>query len=75
MKQLGNTFGILALIFGIIGIFLNMVIIIPVLAIIFGIIGISRDDSRGKSTAGLILGIIGLILGILFWLWIISIMQ
>ena len=39
--------------------------LIPGIAVIFGIIGIIADDSKGMAIAGLILGIIGLIVGFL----------
>ena len=67
---MGKVFGVLALIFGLIGLlggwFLGFFIpygayILPGLAIVFGIIGIVKDDSKGLGIAGLILGIIGLI--------------
>ena len=39
--------------------------LIPAIAIIFGIIGIIKDDTKGLAIAGLILGAIALILGLL----------
>ncbi len=39
--------------------------LIPAIAIIFGIIGIIKDDSKGLAMAGLILGAIALILGLI----------
>ena len=39
--------------------------VIPAIAIIFGIIGIIKDDPKGLSIAGLILGSIALVLGLL----------
>ena len=39
--------------------------LIPAIAIIFGIIGIIRDDTKGLAIAGLILGVIALILGLI----------
>jgi len=70
---MGNkTFGILALVFGIIGFF--TLGITGILAIIFGAIGLSKDEEKGLAIAGLILGIISLILGIILivvlWAWI-----
>ncbi|MDX1798844.1 MAG: hypothetical protein R3255_09365, partial [Candidatus Lokiarchaeia archaeon] len=38
---------------------------LPILAIIFGGIGISKDDSKGLGVAGLILGIVALIIWII----------
>jgi len=70
---MGKVFGILALIFGILG-FIGWLLFgllpfnlpfsgfyLPVAAIVFGIIGIIVDDSKGMAIAGLILGIIGII--------------
>ena len=87
-----NTFGIVALVFGLISIpisgamaiivsmgdlgFLTFDIIIlafvigwlvPFTAIIFGIIGIVKDESKGMAIAGLILGIVSLLIGILIY--------
>ena len=39
--------------------------LIPAIAVIFGIIGIIKDDTKGLAIAGLILGAIALILGLL----------
>lgn len=67
---MGKVFGILALVFGLIGLlggwFLGFFVpfgalYLPGAAIVFGIIGIIVDDSKGMAIAGLILGIIGII--------------
>ena len=67
---MSNTMGVIALIFGILGlccgwileVFIPFVsIIFPIIAIIFGAIGIKKDDSNGMAIAGLILGIISLV--------------
>ena len=70
---MGKTFGILALIFGLLGfvgwlLFAFIPIFLPFsgfyfpgAAIVFGIIGIIVDDSKGMAIAGLILGIIAVI--------------
>ena len=39
--------------------------LIPAIAIIFGIIGIIKDEAKGLAIAGLILGAIALILGLI----------
>ena len=44
--------------------------LIPAIAVIFGIIGIIKDDTKGLAIAGLILGAIALILGIVIRLMI-----
>ena len=38
--------------------------VIPAIAIIFGIIGIIKDDPKGLSIAGLILGFLAIVLGL-----------
>lgn len=62
---MGKIYGILSLIFAIIGIFFAGIILGPI-AIILGVIGRKEDDSKGLATAGLIIGIIVTILAILF---------
>jgi hypothetical protein len=76
VQKLGKTFGVLALVFGLVA-----VILVPVfffvfyfaygsyvfyalagLAIVFGIIGMIKDDSKGLGVVGLILGIVALVL-------------
>jgi len=64
-----NSFGITALVLGICGIFF-LPILLGILAIIFGSIGISRNQKYAK--AGLILGILDLIIGIIFAVLILS---
>ena len=68
---MGKIFGLLGLIFGLIGIigvwfitffFYFGALLIGILAIVFGGIGIAKDDSKGLGIAGLILGIITLII-------------
>ena len=63
---MGNTFGIIALIFGIIGLCCGWILsyiglVFPVVAIVCGAIGMKKDDSAGMSIAGLVLGIISVI--------------
>ncbi|NVM46051.1 MAG: DUF4190 domain-containing protein [Candidatus Lokiarchaeota archaeon] len=70
---MGKTFGILALIFGILGFFAWIIFLfipfnlpysgfyIPGAAIVFGIIGIIVDDSKGMAIAGLVLGCIAIV--------------
>jgi hypothetical protein len=71
---MGKVWGALSLVFALVSLILGWLIIIfvpfgsyimwalPILAIIFGIIGIIVDDSKGMAIAGLILGIIAIIL-------------
>ncbi len=67
---MGKVFGILALVFGLIGLLGGWLLVLflpfgqyylPVAAIVFGIIGIITDDSKGMAIAGLVLGVIGII--------------
>jgi len=72
---MGKVFGALSLVFALVSLLAGWAIVIflfpygmyimwvlPILAIIFGIIGIVKDDSKGLGIAGLIIGIIALIL-------------
>ncbi|MFX1363899.1 MAG: hypothetical protein ACFFCE_14035 [Promethearchaeota archaeon] len=70
---MGNGFGVLSFLLGIIGIgalFLKFVLnlhghialIFAVLAIIFGIIGVAVDDSKALGVIGLIIGIVVVII-------------
>ena len=78
----GQTFGLTALIFGLLSIPAGIIAafrfyiawIIPPIAIIFGIMGIKKDDVKGKSVAGFVLGSVGLVIGlylifvyVIFW--------
>ena len=64
MKFRGKIFGILSIIFGILGIalfFTGYTLILAPLAIIFGIIGLFKDDNKALPIIGIILGFIGFI--------------
>ena len=77
---MGKALGIVALVFGIIGIATSLISFIPtpfvilwyvplttsVVGIICGGIGIKMDDSPGLAITGLVLGSVGLIIWILF---------
>ena len=70
---MGKTFGIIALLCGIIGLFGWLLFALlpfalpysayylPGAAILFGIIGLFADDSKGMSIAGLIFGIFDIV--------------
>jgi uncharacterized membrane protein len=63
---MGNAFGIIALIFGIIGLCCGWILslfglVFPIVAIVCGAIGIKKDDSSGMAIAGLVLGSISVI--------------
>jgi len=76
---LGKTLGIISLVFGIIGLISIIFAFYPlpfvvlwytplissVVTIICGSIGIKKDDSPGLSIAGLILGLIGVIIWVI----------
>ena len=77
---MGKTLGIVALVFGIIGIITALISFMPTpfvilwygsvttsaVGIICGGIGIKRDDSPGLAIIGLVLGSVGLIIWIIF---------
>ena len=79
---MGKTLGIVALIFGIIGIATSLFPFIPipfvilwytplttsVVGIVCGGIGIKRDDSSGLAITGLVLGSVGLTVWISFYI-------
>ena len=71
-KNNENGLAITSMILGILGVVLNIIPFLPyalsVLAIIFGIIAINNPAKKGMSLAGLILGVIGLGMKILFWI-------
>ncbi|MFX0074588.1 MAG: DUF4190 domain-containing protein [Candidatus Hermodarchaeota archaeon] len=67
-----NTNGIIALIFGILGLFTVLPIVGSILGIVFGAIGRRKDDDGRLATAGFILGIIGLVAWSIFYLWLFS---
>ena len=60
-----NTIGILSLILGIAGLLLSCVIvgIVPAIAaVVLGIIGIVKNNGKGQSIAGIVCGIIGILI-------------
>ena len=63
-----KTYGSLSLAFGLISFCCCCGPIFGPLSILFGIIGLRKDDDRSLSIIGLILGIVGTICGIIFWL-------
>jgi len=62
-------FGVTALVLGIVGVFLCWIpifgLILPILAIVFGGIGIFLQSGRGMAIAGLVVGVITLIINII----------
>lgn len=64
-QKKSEVLGILALIFGIVGMILSCLYIgiLPAIAgIVLGIIGIAKNSGKGRSIAGLVCGIIGIII-------------
>ncbi|MGQ4876425.1 MAG: hypothetical protein ACP6IY_20365 [Promethearchaeia archaeon] len=60
--------GTLALVFGILGFFCG---ISAILVVIFGALIIKEPEEKGIATAGLILGLISIIIFILLWVFVI----
>ena len=67
-----NTNGIIALIFGLLGFFNVVPIVGSILGIVFGAIGRKKDDGPKMAIAGLVLGIIGIVVWVAFYIWIFS---
>ena len=67
-----NTNGIVALIFGLLGLFGVIPIVGSIIGIALGVIGKSKDDDPRMAKAGLIIGIIGIVVWIAFYLWLFS---
>lgn len=65
-----NTNGIIALIFGLLGLFSVVPIVGSILGIVFGAIGRKKDDPAKMAIAGLIIGIIGIVVWIAFYLFL-----
>lgn len=68
---MGNTMGILGLVFGIIAVVLSLLLftvviglILGIIALIFSIIGIATGDSKAPGIVGLIFSIIAIVLAI-----------
>lgn len=73
-KQHG--FGIASMVLGIIAVVLFFSLInvpLAILAIVFGIIQLTKKEAQGMSVAGIITGALSLILGFIFWVFVIFI--
>lgn len=67
-KEQVDAMGIVSMVLGIIGLISCGVFIIPsIAAIIFGAVDKKRGQLTGMATAGLICGIIGLVIGLGIW--------
>lgn len=60
--------GIVALVLSFFGIFGWLSVILGIVGIILGALGRKDDAKRGVSTAGMVLSIIAVALGLIFWL-------
>ena len=67
-----NTNGIVSLIFGLLGLFGVIPTVSSIIGIALGVIGKSKDDDPRMAKAGLIIGIIGIVVWIAFYLWLFS---
>ena len=67
-----NTNGIVALIFGLLGLFGVIPVVGSIIGIALGAIGKSKDDDPRMAKAGLIISIIGIVVWIAFYLWLFS---
>jgi len=67
----GNTYGTIAIVLGIIGLFCGG-IIFGFIAIVMGGLGLNRDDNNGMAIVGLVLGIIDFACCFLMYFWIFS---
>ena len=75
-KGTGTGFGIASLVLGIISIFTFACCInylLALLAIIFGIVQIVKNEKKGLAIAGIVMGVISIILAILFTIGVVGI--
>ncbi|MFX1278737.1 MAG: zinc-ribbon domain-containing protein [Promethearchaeota archaeon] len=66
-----NTYGAVALVCGIVGLFCGG-IVFGVIAIIIGGLGLNRDENSGMAVIGLILGVIDITCFFISWFWLFS---
>jgi len=67
-----NTNGTVALIFGLLGLFGIIPIVGSIVGIVLGAIGKKSDDDPRMAKAGLVLGIIGIVVWIAFYIYLFS---
>ncbi|MHA1460453.1 MAG: zinc-ribbon domain-containing protein [Promethearchaeota archaeon] len=65
-----NTNGIVALIFGLLGLFGVIPVVASIVGIVLGAVGRKKDDDPRMATAGLVLGIIGIAIWIGLYIWL-----
>lgn len=66
-----NTYGTVALVCGIIGLFCGG-ILFGIIAIVMGGLGLSKDDNTGMAVIGLVLGLIDIVCFFVMMFWIFS---
>lgn len=69
-----NGMGIASLVLGIVGLLGCCTLVPSILALVFGIIGRKKvaqgvATNGGMATAGMILGIVGIVAGIVYWIY------
>ncbi len=67
-----NTNGIIALIFGLLGLFGVIPVVGSIVGIVLGAVGKNKDDDPRMAKAGLIIGVIGIVLWIALYIWLFS---
>ena len=67
-----NTNGLVALIFGLLGLFSVIPIIGSIIGIVLGAVGKKNDDDPRMAKAGLVLGVIGIVVWITLYVWLFS---
>ena len=63
-----NTYGIVSLIFGLLGLFGVIPIVGSIISIVLGAVGKKSDDDPRTAKAGLVLGIIGIVVWIVLYI-------
>ena len=71
-QRSNNTNGIVALIFGLLGLFGVIPVIGSIIGIVLGAVGKNKDDDPRMAKAGLIIGIIGIVIWIALYIWLFS---
>ena len=70
-----NWMGVLSLVLSICGLVVCVFTLISIGGVVFGITGTiaankGEATNRGLSIAGLVIGVVGMVLGVLYWIWI-----
>jgi len=67
-----NTNGLVALIFGLLGLFSVIPIVGSIIGIVLGAVGKTKDEDPRMAKAGLVLGVIGIVIWIALYVWLFS---